>query len=185
MPGFNIGDNSDAAKNIDSTVKYYYTYTWEITELFDAQYTDQGEENPVIMLRDMTLPTFSTGVDKYLGSSVEYKYAKSVSWDDVKLTWYDSDGMISIIEGWRRSIWSDSGTTTTRGGLRPGGEYKKRSILSYFLPNYSGRVNWYLYNSWPSQIRSGELTYTNSDIKIVEATVTYDWASGVKSIDGR
>jgi hypothetical protein len=179
MPGFNIGDKSDATAQITSKVNYYYTYTWEITRLFDTSYTNQGSADPVIMLRDMTLPTFSTSVDKYLGASVDYKWAKSVSWDDVKLTWYDSEGMIDIIEGWRRSIWTDD------DGLRPGAQYKKTSILSYFLPDYTSRVNWYLYNSWPTQIRSGELTYTNSDIKIVEATVAYDWASGVKSVDGR
>ena len=45
-------------------------------------------------------------------------------------------------------------------------------------------MNWFLYNSWPSQIRSGELTYTNSDIKIVEVTVAYDWASGSQAYEG-
>ncbi len=178
MPGFNIGEKSDATKQITSKAKYYYTYTWEITQLFDTQYTDQAAADPVIMLRDMTLPTFSTSVDKYLGASVEYKWAKSVSWDDVKLTWYDSDGMLDVIEGWRKSIWTED------GGLRPGGSYKKTSTLSFFLPDYTRRVNWFLYNSWPSQIRSGELTYTNSDIKIVEATVAYDWASGSQVYEG-
>jgi len=33
-----------------------------------------------------------------------------------------------------------------------------------------------LVGSWPSVIRHGDLTYTSSDVKIVEVTLTYDFA---------
>ena len=36
-----------------------------------------------------------------------------------------------------------------------------------------------LINSWPSVIKYGELTYTTSDIKKVEVTLTYDWAEEI------
>jgi hypothetical protein len=169
MPGFNIGKVTDSNQP-NSKANYYYTYTWEVQELFEV--TSASKDVPVVRLRDATLPTFSSSVDKYLASSVEYKWAKGVMWDDVKLVWYDSEGFLDVVEGWRKTIW------TAEGGLKPGASYKKRSKIRTFLPDGSAGVAWTLFNSWPSQIRSGELTYTNSDVKTVEVTVTYDWAEG-------
>ncbi len=163
MPGFQVQDLGSSAS---SRVDYYYTYTWQLPHILGTS----AIGSPLITLKDITTPTFTVNKENYIGSSLEYKYAKSVVWDDIKLTWYDSVGLIDIIREWRRSVW------TAEDGLKPASNYKKLTILECVLPSGLSPYGWNLHGSWPSQIRSGELTYTNSDVKLVEVTVSYDWA---------
>jgi len=173
MPGFVVpGIGGGFSRAPSSRREYYYNYTWEVENLFQGQSPDGWSDpnSPLIALRDATLPTFTVNKEVHAGASVEYKYAKSVTWDDIKITWYDSDGLLEVMRKWRGNIWTQS------HGLADADHYKRRSELSYYLPTGKKRNSWLLRNSWPSQIRHGELTYTSSDVKLVEVTVTYDWA---------
>lgn len=168
MPGFivnGVGGHRDTG--INSRTEFYYKHFWEINNLFGTNFSNGS---PLIALKDATSPVFSVVKEAYIASSLEYKFAKSVSWDDIKVTWYDSDGLLKHIRDWRRSVW------TPECGLKAGGEYKKRSILSNYLPTGDKSNQWTLFNSWPCSVKSGDLTYTDNDIKVVEVTVCYDWA---------
>lgn len=179
MPGFSVpfkdktvgghGRKADA-----SSVEYYYTYTWQVFQLFESNYY---KNNAFINLKDTTLPTFNANQDTYVASSLEYKWAKSISWDDIKVTWYDTAGLADIMREWRSRVWSQV------NGLQVAGEYKKRSQIDVYLPTGANVVTWCLFGSWPRVIRQGELTYTSSDVKIVEVTITYDWAEDRNSGD--
>ena len=172
MGGFKL--ITDAQSNdlvdIDSTI--YTTFNWDIPELF-ANVPTKGlnvvTKAITLLLKDATTPTFTAAKESYISASLEYKFAKSVTWDDIKLTWYDT-GMISHIRQWRESVWTEN------NGLAPASNYKKRTKLRCFTPSVDEHFGWILYGSWPSSIRSGDLTYTSSDAKIVEVTVTYDYA---------
>ena len=164
MPGFKVGFES--VEGIDAKTEFYYTYTWEVPLILGST----TKRNELIILRECTTPTFTVNKESYTGASLEYKFAKSVAWEDVKLTWYDTKGLIDRIRDWRRTVW------TASEGLKTAKEYKKNSQISCFLPDSTGVFGWILRNSWPSSIRNGELTYTNSDIKVVEVTLSYDWA---------
>lgn len=163
MPGFQV---QYLGTPVPSRVEYYYTYTWRLPIILGLG----GQNPPLVLLKDATTPTFTANKENFIGSSLEYKYAKSITWEDIKLTWYDSVGLIDIIRAWRRSVW------TPEGGLRPATEYKKNTELECILPTENKPFGWKLNGSWPSQIRSGDLTYANSDVKLVEVTVSYDWA---------
>ena len=168
MPGFKI---SDLGFEVSSRAEYYYTYTWEIPYVIGRNVSRNVKRNiPLIHLKDATTPTFTVAKENYIGSSLEYKYAKSISWDDVKFTWYDTVGLVDIIREWRQSVW------TEQNGLQPADNYKRNTQLICSLPTGLQAYGWNLVGSWPSQIRSGELTYTNSDVKVVEVTISYDWA---------
>lgn len=176
MPGFqinqNLGNNPRGAAQ--TTAEYYYTYTWEVENIFDEFTTDARDV--LIHAKDMTLPAFVVGKETLIGSALEYKFAKNVSFDDVKITWYDTVGLIEIMKRWRRSVW------TQEDGLSAAGVYKKRTFQRQYIGDTNGTIDdardvrYRLEGSWPSVIRHGDLTYTNSDVKIVEVTVTYDWA---------
>lgn len=168
MPGFRV---QDLGEDVLSTAEYYYTYTWTIAKAIGESASSSA--SPLIHLKEASTPTFTVNKENYVGSSLEYKYAKSVTWDDIKVSWYDTIGMLAIIKKWRASVWSQE------EGLRTAREYKKETMLDCFLPTGLRRVGWVLYGSWPSQIRSGDLTYTNSDVKNIEVTITYDWANEV------
>ncbi len=170
MPGFVIpGIEGGHRKAQTSRREYYYNYFWEIIKLFESPEWDSSA-SPVIALRDATLPTFTVNKETYQGASLEYKFAKGVTWEDIKVAWYDSEGLLDVMKLWRGNVWSPE------CGLSDANHYKRESIIEYYLPSGRKTARWTLKNSWPSQIRHGDLTYTSSDVKIVEVTITYDWA---------
>jgi hypothetical protein len=177
MPGFAVGQNFGGMagmRTATATQEYLYTYTWEIFELFETQ------EPLLVHAKELTTPTFSVGIEMQQGASLEYKFAKSVSYDDVKVTFYDTVGLIRILKGWRQRVW------TAAEGLKLAERYKRNSRLLIYPPTWEEdkATNWKLIGSWPSVIRHGELTYTSSDVKIVEVTVTYDWAEEEQGWEG-
>lgn len=183
MPGFEINQYQNVANSGNFILnvgggrarpdsEYYYSYTWSIDDIFG------DSDSLLINARDMTLPAFTADKETVLGGSVDYKFAKSVSFDDVKITWYDTVGLIDVMKKWRQSVW------TQETGLSPAGRYKKvshqRQYIANIAPdggdNKSRDIRYTLHGSWPSTIRHGDLTYTSSDVKLIEVTITYDWA---------
>lgn len=172
MPGFYVSSVKEGGFNTRaiSTRDYYYNYTWEIENLFETEIPN-NETNALIYAKEITLPSFVAMIDNVQGASLQYKHAKSITWEDVKITWYDNVGLLKIMQKWRKSIWDEN------LGLQPIDRYKKTSKINSFLPNGTFVNSWTLINSWPSTIRYGDLTYSSSDVKLVSVTVTYDWAS--------
>lgn len=164
MPGFMINSVGGEASGDD--VLAYYTYTWEIMKILTAD----GAAPPLVYLKDMSLPTFSINQERVKGASLNYKYAGDVTWEDVKITWYDTKGMLNFVVSWRQTVW------TPDGGLASPSDYKTKSVIATSLPDGASVNKFELINSWPSSIRYGDLTYTQSDVKIVDVTITYDWA---------
>jgi len=168
MPGFQVnglGGIAGGTPGPQSTREYLYSYTWEVLEV-----VGNFDNLVVTSVKDITLPTFSVGVENYQGASLEYKFAKSVSYEDIKITFYDSQGLLPTFKEWRESVW------TSGDGLKPADEYKKNSRINCFDSTWQLDQTYQLIGSWPSTIRYGDLTYTKSDVKIVEITITYDWA---------
>jgi len=176
MPGFRVNgysgtfggaEKSATTAGPPATREYYYSYTWQIVEL-----VGNFEYLMITSVKDVTLPTFTVATENVQGASLDYKYAKSVSYDDVKVTFYDTEGLLPILKAWKESVW------TPDQGLKVANEYKKTSKINAFTPQWDKDTtqSFTLIGSWPSLIRHGELTYTNSDVKVVQVTITYDWA---------
>lgn len=170
MPGFLVDGNwgTPHRTSAESRREYYYNYTWDLTSVFEIYSPSSLPQ--LVCLKEMGTPTFTVNKEHYQGASLEYKFAKSVVWDDIKVTWYDTVGLLSIVRQWRQSVW------TPEQGLKQANEYKKTTLINSFLPTGQSEQSWRLINSWPSQIRHGDLTYTSSEVKLVEVAITYDWA---------
>lgn len=168
MPGFILGVARDSFGDKFPTdqvrERLVYNYTWELNKLFD------DTKLKSVRLKDVSLPSFTVQKESIIGSSLEYKYAGNVSFDDVNLSFYDTNKLIDDLITWRSSIWTED------GGLNIAQNYKKdTTIISYYSDGTFAQAHT-LIGSWPSSIKHGSLTYTTSDIKIVDITVTYDWA---------
>lgn len=169
MPGFavqNLGGLAGDSRAV-STQEFIYNYCWEIFDLFETQ-----DKDLLVYAKEATAPVFSVGIENHQGTSLNYKFAKNVTYDDVKITFYDSVGLLRIMKNWRERVW------TSDDGIKTAESYKKNSRLLIYPPtwNVNDCENWKLIGSWPSTIRHGDLTYTSSDVKLVEVTVTYDYA---------
>ena len=172
MPGFQVrdlGQSSGTFETAPSNADYYYLYTWEVPQIVGYD-TKKPGRSYLIHLQSATTPTFTANVEKYIATSVEYKWAKSVTWEDIKLSFYDTVGMMDALIEWRYNVWSPD------RGLQPASMYKGTTVLDVYLPNGTAKYGWDLKGSWPSSIRSGELTYADSNVKTVEINLTYDWA---------
>ena len=171
MPGFSIGDAS-AIRGLtlaDPNEKYYYSYTWLIEQVFGTS------DDLKINAKDATLPSINFSKEVVQGASLEYSYAKSVNWDDIRVTWYDTRGLLALIEDWRDRVW------TAKQGLAPAGKYKRNTAITQYISEEGeggpSAVTHVMHNSWPSIIRYGDITYASSDVKMVEVTITYDWST--------
>jgi len=187
MPGFSISTPSGGVIGVGPTsdAKPFFNYTWEIYQLFDLVV----DTNSVLAYaRDCTLPVFSAIQDTVDGSSLIYKYADKVSWEDIRISFYDipQSGivLIDLMREWRRRIWTPElgigQAVENDGGLRAG--YKKESIITVLNCDETQKRYWILSGSWPKVIKSSELTYTETKVSVVEVTVTYDWADNVESL---
>ena len=166
MPGFTVDVNAGAGLSND--IKPFYSYTWELDSLFEDL------SAATIYAKDCVLPTFSASREEVDGASVVYKFASMVNWEDVRLTFYDISHngilMADRLKAWRNRVW------TPETGLGFADNYKKQSIINVFNLDISEGYKWTLYGSWPQSIRDGDLTYTRTEVKLVEVVVAYDWA---------
>lgn len=181
MPGFKV---SELGEGPTHNVRPFYTYTWELDNVF-SQLRDGASANepPLIYVRECTLPTFAVEREDYESPSIIYKFAAQANWEDIRLTFYDipnPDGgkkMADILKIWREAVWSPEGgikLSEKNTGQERG--YKGDTTIKVFNADNTVTYTWRLKGSWPQSIKEGELTYTDSDAKIVEVIVVYDWA---------
>lgn len=167
MPGFMIGDgliNRDSMKQLPVSPIYTYTWTFDRFPLVSTSPT-------IIYAKEATLPDYQFETEEYESPSINYKYAKRITWNDVRMTYYDTVGFYKVLKKLRDKIW------TTENGLAPASEYRGDSeIQVYQGDNMTSEVVWTLKNSWVKQVSWSNLTYTTSDVHSVTVTLSYDWA---------
>lgn len=166
MPGFTINGYGDGAS---PNVKPYYKYTWELLQVVGTTIGPQSSL-PLIYVKEASLPKWTIGKEEVQGASIKYKFAKDISWEDIKIVWYDTVGLQEVMEDWRSLVW------TPESGMGVAGKYKNDSKLRSFTFDFANPREWILRNSWPSAVSSTTLTYAESDISVVDVTITYDWA---------
>lgn len=167
MPGFVVEGVGDW-RSADTSLKPIYNYTWKIASLFEELSAAE------ILAKDISLPTFTVAKESVEGSSLIYKYAGMVTWEDVKVTFYDitvgSQKVSTILKKWRSSVWS------TSFGIQSPQFYKKDSKIDIYDYQWEKQHTWTLHGSWPQSIKEGDLTYTSTDVKVIDVIISYDWA---------
>lgn len=182
MPGFFIKMNPDEQAFNTTTLsirpkvaKPIYTYTWDV-ESFLGENFNSGKFQTEVYLKDVNLPDITFEEEKVKGSSLSYKFAKEPSWSDVKITFYDTDGLLDVLHQMRSKIWNQ------KEGIRPAVEYKRDTrIIQYLADDITPAFTWVMYGSWLKGISSSQLTYTSSDMHNVIITISYDWAELISS----
>ena len=136
-----------------------------------------------LLLRTATLPQVTYEKTKAEGGTVEYKFAGKPKFEDVRISWYDTEGFSFLYRSWNDLIYRDD------VGIRPPNAYKGDCILRKYLADrpdseispvtepasqLSGNTKYTLFGSWPTSFKESELTYLEASIKSVEVTITYD-----------
>jgi len=193
MPGFKLGKIDSGTRRALGPSDVVYSYTWEITSLpFNRVFTQgnsllnnirekiTGQSSVQIYAKDVTLPTYNFIDEKYKSASLSYKYAKEINWNDVKITFYDTRGIINLLNLMTRQTW-DRNT-----GIRPAVEYKFDSVITVFRGDDANvrdrsiireiEETYKLRGSWIKQLDQAPLTYESSDAHTVSVILSYDWA---------
>ena len=169
MPGFNINDIGDGPLNNIETLR---DQRWLINRM-GPRASSIGNDQ-LLLARDLTLPKFRPEQLDIMGGVLHYKYVKGIKWEDVSVTFYDNSKIITELMNWYAQIYR--GNTGGATGLGIHDDYK--GVSEFSLLDGKGEVvqKVTLNGSWPSNIDFGKMSYTSSNIKIVEVTLSYDWA---------
>jgi hypothetical protein len=171
MPGFKIGGTGDGPTNTPNPLM---NYRWLITELGPV-----GRGGQLLQFaKDVTLPNMRMERQEILGGLVWYKFAKAVRWDDAEIVFYDTGDLLPKLQEWQDMVFKlDKGIQKHS----PSGGYKM--VCSVDLLDGNGEVvnTHKLMNAWPVSINQGKMTYTNSEIKLVTLTLSYDYALSTKN----
>lgn len=158
MPGFN---------NFGNKKELLHSHRWKIDALGDIRGTD------LFLARDLAIPQFKINTQEVLGGLIYYNYAKSVKWDPVDVVFYDDGVIYGLLDKWRKVVYDN---TTGINKHSPSGGYKKECTFS-LLDGRGNPVNKYiLKNAWPLSLSHSKVTYTNSEVKQVNVTLSYDYA---------
>lgn len=188
MPGFRIGVINPSSILSDSP-RFYTSYTWDVSEIFGRHIVEYVNES-VLLLKSATLPSISFKKIEVEGS-VNYKFASSPTFEDIRISWYDSHNMSEWVKEWLELIINKD------GAIEPASSYKSSTKLTKYLIDYGAsdidgsggdiqpeQTAYILYGSWPVAYKESELTYTEASIKTIELTITYDYYRMVTTTNG-
>jgi hypothetical protein len=176
MPGFIIGESTEAGRGIgfmrlsSPNREYYTNFFWDVTSILDFEIINQKGYEHLLALKDCKLPNISIEEEKIMGSFSEYKFAKKVSYDDVSITWYDSTGMITAVNYWMSLMFNNT------SGIGFADDYKRSTKIRSYTSDGSMGQTYELVQSWPKTVKFSDLSYTSSDIKTVEVSLSYDYS---------
>lgn len=171
MPGFNISGSREKGES-GVTVEIFRNHRWRIVSL-GADGVDGGVINRdnLIYAKSLQLPEFNVEEEMVTGAAIKYKFAKIVNWGDVVVTFYDVEGVYSGLMTWQGKVY------TSQKGIGIADDYKKE--CRFQMTDGAGKEAGPLYvlkGSWPKVINHSTLSYEDTELKLINLTLSYDWA---------
>jgi len=184
MPGFIINQLGGNNGGFSPEQRYYASFSWEIVDISNKLPTFARFLNNTLLLRTATLPHVTFQKIETEGGTIKYKFAGKPAYEDVRISWYDTENLATVYKEWYNIIY------TNDLGIQAPNAYKGDAVLRKYLSDRpdsqaspvtepasqpSGTVRYQLFGSWPTSFKESELTYLEASIKSVEVTLTYDY----------
>lgn len=166
MPGFNIGGGSTGSQPSNQE-EVNRNHRWRIITLGENLIS----RDRLVFAKTLQLPSFSIEEESVMGAHIKYKFAKCVNWEDVVVTFYDTDDLLDLLIEWQNKVFDN------QAGIKLANDYKRRSAFA--LTDGDGTesdIKYQLINSWPKSISHSQLSYEDSEIKLINLTLSYDFA---------
>jgi len=161
MPGFIVGSVGDQ-NTPANTIETLRNHRWRIARLGPVS------RFPLVLAKELQLPESLVDKQEILGGLIVYKYAKSVNWPDLRVTLYDDGEVTQELQKWKDQVYeSDS-------GIKLHNNYKQNCRFELLDGTGVVVIRVTLSGAWPYRISHGDLSFTNSEIKIVTVTLSYD-----------
>lgn len=168
MPGFSIGNGGGDAPLHNQ--EFLRAHRWFATKIGPLRI-----DNRKLILKEMYLPNIDIEEEAVSGTTISYKFAARVKFEDVQLIFYDTSTLYNELVKWRAKVW------TPETGLSVASEYKDECEFFQHSPTglFGGATvpvtSFRLRNSWPKSISHSVLSYTDPDIKTVTLKLSFDW----------
>ena len=164
MPGFTVNDG-DGPSNTIETLR---SHRWRVTNLGPVN------RNDIVYAKEVAMPESKFDILEVLGTYLYYKYAKSLRWDDVVISFYDTRGLMQDLYNWKDLVADNVSGLKSHA---PSGGYKQSVTIELLSGSGAAIYEATLENAWPKSISHSKLTMTSSDIKQVNVTLAYDYAN--------
>jgi hypothetical protein len=169
MPGFSLEQGVTTTPN--NNAEFYRNHRWRIvsTGIPPTVAVDPTRER--VYAKSVQLPSVTFEEEKLkTGSAINYKIAKGANWQDFTIKFYDVYGLYDVYKQWQDAIWNQT------EGIRPPSDYKGQPIIA--LTDHAGdaRQTYTAFGAYPKSITHGDLSYENSEVKLLTVTYTYDYA---------
>lgn len=172
MPGFNINSNTQQGPEASIFIESQRNHRWRIISLgADGATGGVIGRDALVYAKSLQLPEFNVEEEIVPGSAIKYKFAKFVNWGDVVVSFYDVSGVYAGLIKWQNLVYTDT------AGIGIADNYKKQSRFQQ--TNGAGQDSGPLYRligSWPKIISHSTLSYEDSELKLINLTLSYDWA---------
>jgi len=166
MPGFLINkESNNRAPN--SKAEPIRSYRWRLGQITFGNQNDQvTNENGLIYYCDLELPSIKIQTLQVPGISANYNFAKKVEFPPVQVTFYATNQLQNTLEKWINNVWNfANGITTSYHG----------AIQFHEMDNTGEDISTFtLYQAFPSDLRSTNLSMMTEEIKRVTVMFTYD-----------
>jgi hypothetical protein len=165
MPGFNIGggDNNEPS----NTAELNRAHRWRIVSLGE----NLIDGDMLLFAKTLQLPGFTVEEEVITSAAIKYKFAKTVNWEDVAISFYDTVGLFPALIEWQNKVYTED------AGIQPAASYKLQSTLSQTDSTGEPINQFILHGSWPKALTHSPLSYESSDIKMVDLILSYDFAT--------
>jgi len=167
MPGFTIngfGNQREIPNNLETA----RNYRWYIRKLGPIT-----SMRSLIVAKECTLPRWEPQKQE-IEASLKYKYAKSINWSDVIISFYDTftDPILDQLNKWRDKVYTNNAGVKKHGG----GGYKDDTVILQLDGSGNEIREITLKGSWPLSIDQGKLSMADNNITLVEVTLSIDYA---------
>lgn len=170
MPGFNIGGGDsvfDPSITSGSAGDVHRSHRWRIEQLGGLI---SGDSKMLLYAKTLQLPGYTIDEEIVPGGATKYKFAKMTNWEDVALSFYDIHGILGALFVWQFKVFDSA------GGIGLANDYKQTSIFRLTDGLGNNADGYILIGSWPKSISHSPLSYESSDLKVINMTLSYDFA---------
>ena len=176
MPGFRIAGPGQTVVDGTprNTAEFHRNHRWRIDSIGIPASINATNTLGGFYAKSVQLPSLVFEEEKVkTGSSIDYKIAKKAGWQDFTIKFYDVYGLYEVFEQWQAAIW------TQEDGIKPPSDYKGQPIISLTGAGGESLQTYTAYGAYPKSITHGDLSYDNSNVKLLSVIYSYDYAQVV------
>jgi len=167
MPGFVINGTGGPAITIPNSGDWLRSNRFVLTSFFGKAPSSNGF-GYLYALKSVQLPSKVIKELEIEGLGTTYKFAKSVSYDDLKMTFYGCWELLDYLYGISNKIH------TEETGISDFDIYKGIIELVMYETNKIA-INFKYVGAWINNIDHGQVSYGSSEIQEITVNIKYDY----------